>query len=113
MFIFMAISVSIFAQEFTAKANKSSFGISQGDKAAGDITIEGETFGIFSTNSGAKYIKAVSPKTGNIYPIWVGTETGDQFEGEPIRVSKNGNFFVLVLSTKSGNPYLKWLEVKS
>ncbi len=107
LFLLIAFSTVTSAQTFTTKA---SFGLSETDKQTGQaINVQGKSFEIWQTASGTQFVKAIC-KNGNVYPVWIGTETEHEFEGEPVRVSKGGTHFILALSPKTGYPYAVYLE---
>lgn len=105
-----AFTISANAQEYTRKASGSMSYVNEAE-ATGEIeNIQGTPWNVFKTTKGSKFIKCLSPRTGNNYPVWIGVKNGEHFEGEPIRVSKKGSLFILVLSNKTNNPYPVWIE---
>lgn len=107
IFLLIAFSTVTNAQTFTTKA---SFGLSETDKQTDQaINVQGKSFAIWQTASGTLFVKAIC-KNGNTYPIWIGSETEHSFEGEPVRVSKGGTHFILVLSPKTDYPYCVYLD---
>ena len=112
MFI-LAIAKSGAAQTFTKKTSSGgSFDTSVGVSTGETISIDGETFSIFETSSGSKYVKCISPRTGNEYAVWIGEKTEYTHNGRPVYRSKSGSFCVFVISKNSGNPFPVWLDVK-
>jgi len=114
-FFILAISMAsaTFGQTFQAKTiggNGVSFDTSSGIDADENLVVQEEPFKVFKTTSGSKYIKAISPRTGDEYAVWVGTETEFSFEGQPVYESRNGSYCIYLLG---GNnfPYSKWLDV--
>ena len=109
----MAIAKASTAQTFTKKTSSGGgFDTSVGMSTGESIKIDGETFNIFETESGSKYIKCTSPRTGNEYAVWVGTITTYEFEGRKVYQSRSGSFCVYKVSSNSGNPYPVWLDMQ-
>ncbi len=107
----LAIAKASTAQTFTSKPQSgggfdTSVGISNGET----IEIDGEVFKVFETKSGSKYVKCVSPKTGNEYAVWIGTPTQHKHEGRVVYQSNSGSYCVYKISSNSGNPYPMWLD---
>lgn len=106
LILFVIFSASLNAQTFTAKG----FKLAETDKATDElINVWGNNYEVYKTASGSKFIKAIS-RTGTVYAVWIGEETEFQHEGETVRISKNGNYFILVISDKTGYPYCKYLD---
>lgn len=102
------------AQTFSLKTHTGGgFNTGSGDKTGETITVESKTFEVLITSSGSKYLECHSTKTGNDYPVWIGDITEFDFTYKekvfPIRQSKSGKYFILVIG-KSGQPYAKYLE---
>lgn len=109
----MAIAKASSAQTFTKKTSSGGgFDTSVGMSTGESILIDNESFDIFETSSGSKYIKCTSPRTGKEYAVWVGTITTYEFEGRKVYQSKSGSFCVYKLSSNSGNPYPVWLDMQ-
>lgn len=109
----MAIAKASSAQTFTKKTSSGGgFDTSVGMSTGETILIDNESFDIFETSSGSKYIKCTSPRTGKEYAVWVGTITTYEFEGRKVYQSKSGSFCVYKLSSNSGNPYPVWLDMQ-
>jgi hypothetical protein len=98
------------AQSFTAKAS-GGFDANTGVLTTESIVIDGQSFSIHETGKGSKYIKCLSPRTGNDYAVWVGSKTSHSYEGSTVYQSKKGTYCVYKLSPKTGNPYPKWLDM--
>lgn len=112
MFI-IAIAKASTAQTFSKKTSSGGgFDTSVGMSTGESIKIDGETFNIFETESGSKYIKCTSPRTGSEYAVWVGTITTYEFEGRKVYQSRSGSFCVYKVSSNSGNPYPVWLDMQ-
>ena len=79
------------------------------DQTGSTVDVDGTVYDLRTTGSGSDFILCVSPKTGNAYPVWVGTPNGQTFDGRPVRMSKSGTPFVLIISSNTGNPYCKYL----
>jgi hypothetical protein len=75
-------------------ANSSGFNVESGSKLQSPLVLDGETFDVFETVKGSKYVKLTSKK-GNIYPYWIGEPNGDTFQNKEVRASKSGNLFTL------------------
>ena len=105
-------SVAINAQTFTAKtSNAGAFNTEASLYTDEDIIIEGQHYELWMTESGSKYVKLTSLRTGNEYPLWIGDPTEYTFEGRTVYQSRNGSYCVYVISANSGNPYAKWLNM--
>ncbi len=109
MFV-MAFAKASTAQTFTQKTSgggvfDTSVGVSSGEV----ITIDGQMFDVFETESGSKYIKCTSPRTGKEYALWIGELTTHKFEGRDVYKSKKGSFCVYKISSNTDNPYAVWL----
>lgn len=86
------------------------FDVKSGTDTQETITIDDQTHKIYETKNGSPYIICNSPKTGNDYAVWIGTETNKQYESKPVRQSKSGKYFILIVSPKSNNPYPKYIK---
>ena len=105
-------SVALSAQTFTAKTSSGGgFNVDSGESLGETVTIDGEVFDLYATESGSKYVKLTSPRTGNDYPLWIGTPTEYKFEGRTVYQSRKGSYCVYIVSKNSGNPYAKWLDM--
>jgi hypothetical protein len=108
-----AVATMSFGQTFQAKTiggGGGGFDVSTGTQTSDSLSVDGESFSIFVTESGSKYIKAVSSRTGEEYAVWVGEETEGEFQGRSVYESRSGAFCVYQLGS-SGYPYSRWLEV--
>jgi hypothetical protein len=106
IFIFCALfTTGLFAQDTFTPVSKGGFNPESGVKTT-TITIEGKTFDVFSTKSGANYVKG-NANNSSIYAIWVGESTGQTViynnKKYDLRVAKSGSYFILTL-TKTGWP---------
>jgi hypothetical protein len=108
IFLVLAFSINASAQTFTASKG-GGFDVNTGTPVS-NIVVGDKTFDTFTTTGGSEYIKCNSPKTGNDYAVWVGKPTEHVFEGNNVRVSKKGTFFIIILSKNTGNPYNKYLK---
>jgi len=105
-------SVALSAQTFTAKTSSGGgFNVESGDATGETVTIDDTVFDLFTTESGSRYVKLTSPRTGNDYPLWIGTPTEYTFEGRTVYQSRKGSYCVYLVSENSGNPYAKWLDM--
>ena len=84
------------------------FDVEKSTKTSETLTVENKTFDIYVTDKGAKFVKAIS-KAGKPYPVWIGADTGDKFEGRKVYVYKSNQHCYYKL-TKSGFPYPVYLE---
>jgi len=111
MFAIAFASVT-FGQTLQAKSASGGggFDVADGTPTGDVLSVDDEDFEIFTTASGSRYVKAVSPRSGDEYAVWVGSETQGTFEGRMVYESKSGAICVYKL-TKSGFPYPQWLEV--
>lgn len=111
----VAVALTAQAQDSKYTAAKRTgggdFGISTAT-VSGDIQIEGKSFDIYTTNSGSRFIKLKSPKTGGVYAVWLGEQTGDVHDGQPVMITKSGKPFILKVSASTGNPYPVWLQIR-
>ena len=111
--LFIALSFSASAQlQFEAASSGGGFNVSSGVDINQTIMVDGTSYDIFETAKGSKYIICNSPKTGNDYPVWIGTATNHSFEGREVRQSKSDKYFILIKSKNTGNPYAKYLKTK-
>ena len=86
------------------------FDVASGTITGNEITIEGENYTISITDKGSEYIICNSPTSGNNYPVWIGKTTDKIYQGKPLRISKSGTYFIFIVSTKSNNPYCKYIK---
>lgn len=86
------------------------FDVTTGKDINKTITIESKQHKILETNGGSPYIICNSPQTKNDYPVWIGSETDKTYQDKPVRKSKSGKYFILIVSTKSNNPYAKYIK---
>lgn len=103
-----------FAQTLQFEEIKSSgggFDVNSGELTNETVTVDGKSYQLYKTKAGARYIKCNSPKTGNDYPVWVGTKTSHTYDGRTVYKSKKGSYSILKISS-TGNPYNKWLKAK-
>ena len=107
----IAIASTTFGQTYQTKTmgGGGGFDVTTGTATSEVLSVDGKDFTVFTTESGAKFIKAVSPRSGNEYAVWVYTATADTFEGRTIYTTKRGTPCVYKL-TKAGFPYPSWLE---
>ena len=105
----------LFSQDLTFKTKTSTGGGFDTESANVQLTtetisIDGNSYKLFATKSGSRFIKCVSAKTGKNYPVWIGAETTYTYEGRKVYKMKSGTFCVYKISEKSGNPYAVYLE---
>ena len=98
------------AQTFAAKAS-GGFDANAGTLTTESMVIDGQSFSIHETGKGSKYIKCLSPRTGNDYAVWIGSETSHTHDGSKVYQSKKGTYCVYKVSPSTGNPYPKWLDM--
>jgi len=104
-------SVALSAQTFSSKTTSGGgFDADSGVLTAETFIVDGQSYPLYETEGGSKYMKLKSARTGNSYAVWIGTATEYMFEGRTVYQSKSGSYCVYVLSANSGNPYPKWLE---
>ncbi len=105
-------SVALNAQTFTAKTSSGGgFNADSGTLTNETFIVDGQSYELWSTESGSRYVKLISPRTGKTYPIWVGTPTEHTFEGRTVYRSKKGSYCVYISSAKSEiSFYAKWLD---
>ena len=84
------------------------FDVTSGEETGKMIKIEGKDYPIISTQNGSKYIICESPRTKNLYPVWIGEAT----DSVGVRISKKGKKFKIVLSKNSKNPYCQYRRSK-
>ncbi len=94
--LFMVAGIAS-AQYAAKKTGGGDFGMGTAKLTGKTVTVQNISFDVWETTGGSKFVKALS-KTGKEYPIWIGEDTGDTFEGMPVRKSKNGSYFVLELT---------------
>ena len=98
----LVLSTSFFSQ--------AQFDVTSGNSTGTTITIETESYPVYKTMGGSEYIVCHSMRTGNDYPVWIGVPTTQIVEGRPVRQTRSGKFFILVISSNSHNPYCKYLQ---
>ena len=76
------------------------------------MDIDGESFVVWKTEKGAKFMKCLSPNSGNLYPVWVGEPTEHRYDGRVVYQMKSGTYCVYKVSAKTGNPYPVYLNKK-
>lgn len=111
--LFLSLILSLSAQNMQFEASKSSgggFDVTSGIDLNQTIMVDNTFYDVFETAKGSKYIICNSPKTGNDYPVWIGNETQEVYQGRPVRVSKRGTYFILIKSKNTNNPYCKYLK---
>lgn len=95
---------------FITLSMSAQFDITSGENTGKTIKIDNKDYPILATNSGSEYIVCNSPKSKKDYPVWVGIETSKVYEGQAVRQSKSGKYFIFVISKNSSNPYCKYLK---
>ena len=109
--LMFAVNTSV-AQTFEYATSKgSTFNAASADSTGYTIEVDGKAYDVFKTTKQAAFIKAISSKTGKVYPVWIGIKTSMEFDGKPVRKSSKGKHFVLV-PNKAGYPYAKYLKTK-
>lgn len=95
---------------YTTTSN--TFSVEDGTLTGEALNVQNESWDIYKTTSGSKYVIGTSAM-GKQYPIWIGEISGDIFEfnGDvyPVRYSKSGTPFILVL-TPDSSLYSKYLK---
>lgn len=86
------------------------FDINSGVETGNTIKIADKTYPILETTKGSPFIVCESPKTNNKYAVWIGKETSKTYEGQSVRLSNSGKYFIFIVSPKSKNPYCKYLK---
>ena len=115
LFAMLVMACAVNAQEFEAKAGGGGFKVDgPGIEQTSDMmTVDGQTFIVYKTAKDAKFLKCLSPKTGNYYPVWIGNPTEYKHEGRTVFKMKSGTYCVYKLSDKTGNPYAVYLNKKA
>ncbi|WP_062055702.1 hypothetical protein [Aquimarina longa] len=109
-FFFLILLTSFLSQSQTFEPIKNKgFDLESGTPINENIEIENKNFELFTTSKGSKYIKCLSVRTGEFYPLWMGTKTKLTHEGKSVYKSKKGKFCIYLISKKSGFPYPVWL----
>lgn len=111
--IAISMIMSCAAQDFVPKqrsGGRGGFDVESGIATSETITVDGQVFDLYATANGSRYMKLVSPKSGNSYAVWVGQATDYTHEGRTVYVSTKGSYCVYKLSESSGNPYPVWLD---
>jgi hypothetical protein len=107
------LSLAANAQTFTPKGGGGGgFDASSGKATTESVTIDSKVFNLMETESGSRYIKCTSPKSGKDYAVWVGTPTEYKHEGRVVYKSSKGSYCIFKISDKSGNPYAVWLDMQ-
>lgn len=114
---FFAIIMIMFLTAYAANAQtafeykespKVSFDVNSGQSTGETFVVSEKEFDIFATQSGTKYVKAISVK-GNTYPVWIYEKTDQVFEDKSVYKTRNGSYCVYILN-KNGYPIAKWLK---
>lgn len=106
-YIILIAGLVAHGQNFTVKQS-SGFNIENSTSTGKSFKCEGKSFEIFTTKSGAEFVKGISA-TGNPYAIWIGTETSSTFQGMQVRKFKSGSYAVFTLN-KNGYPKATYLD---
>ena len=102
---FLLMIAGFVSAQDSLKVNRNIFGMNTAKLTGDTVIVEGKSFDVWETaNSGSKFLKVTSPRTGNDYPVWIGTTTETSFEGYPVRITKTGKKFILKINKESGNP---------
>jgi hypothetical protein len=110
----LAVAITFTASSqvsFTPKKSSGGGGVNISESTVvGSISIEGESFEVSALESGTKFIKCTSPRTGNDYPVWVYAVTEYEYEGHKVYQTKKGTYCIYRISKNTGNPYPQWLD---
>jgi hypothetical protein len=74
------------------------------------IDVEGTVFPVFETKSGANFVKCISAKSGNEYPVWIHEQTEHEYKGFIVHKSPKGKYCYYKLN-KTGYPMAVWLSM--
>lgn len=107
-FVALMLGLTMQAQTFSEKSSGGGFDVESGVKSADIFVVDGKTFDVYETANGSAYVKGISSKTGKPYAIWIGADSGKDFNGQPVRVFSSGSYAYFKIS-KSGYPYARWL----
>lgn len=110
-FAFLFVVFSLSAQTDSTKvSNPNRFGLQTAKLTGETVQVEGKTYEVWSTEkTGAKFLKVVSPRTNNEYPVWIGAATDEKIEGYTVRTTKSGKKFLLKIDFASKNPICVYL----
>lgn len=101
--------LAIFVLAVGQSTAQNAFGLNTAEKTGKTISIEGTQYEVWKTaKTGAEFIRLRN--THNVeYCLWIGKETGQEIDGNSVRVTSTGKKFIIVVS-KQGNPYNKYLK---
>ena len=105
MFLFFTLA---FVAEGQFTEVRAGFDPTTGKATGQTFTVDGKTFDIFSTASGALYVQAVA-KSGRNYAVWVYTPLKEQHDGRTVYQTRTGKYCVYKL-TAAGYPFPVWLK---
>lgn len=108
----LIIALGFTTTVLTAQANTvdfHGFNPQSGEYTGEYIAINGENYQVQQTSGGAQYITLNSKRTGNDYPLWIGSPTEEMLNGQPLRETSTGKLFYFSTS-KTGNPYNNYVK---
>jgi len=73
------------------------------------IQVEGTVFPVFELKSGKNFVKAISAKTGKVYPVYIYEQTKLRHKGYIVHKTDKDKYCIYKLN-KSGYPYPVWLK---
>jgi hypothetical protein len=73
------------------------------------IQVEGTVFPVFELKSGKNFVKAISAKTGKVYPVYIYEQTKLRHKGYIVHKTLKDKYCYYKLN-KSGYPYPVWLK---
>ena len=108
--LFLLILSGANAQTFTAKASKGGgYDVEKGKPTSEVLTVDGKDWPVFTSDSGSKFIKAISAKTNSEYALWIGNKTDAKFEGRVVHTFSSGSYCYFKTG-KNGSPVRVWLD---
>lgn len=109
MALILLITYSIEAQStYTPIQTGGGYDLTNSIATKDSIVIDGKSFVIYETTRDTKHLKLVGKK-GNSYALWLGTKTGDTYQGRDVYQSKKGSYCIYKIG-KAGNPFALWLK---
>ena len=100
--------LAVFCLAVGQSTAQNAFGLNTAVKTQKTVQVGDNTYQVEVTKTGSEFIRMTNTH-GAQYAIWTGKETKETHEGLPVRISKKGKRFVIVIS-KNGNPYPKYLK---
>ena len=104
------INGTLSAQTFERSASKAKrgFDITTAQSTGKTMTILGVDYEVGKSKNGSLFISLPKKDNSGNYPFWIGTETDHNFDGQTVRQTKSGKYFIFKKSSR-GLPYYDYL----